>query len=585
MAHSKLEPEESWKLICEGMSPSLNQAMNVEQKNAEDERRLEESTKIGVYMRQLMMRYEELRGQVPGDVGAEFWDMVVISAGDQEQRAWYEAQLELKHESGELPRVQYLVVPDPPGPRIGSGGSTLHILTQLSDQYTEDQLEQWRILIIHAGGYSKRLPSHSCSGKIFSPLPVEATTGGCYQMLDLKLAMYLPFLNMMEAGVFVTASDDIEVYSMDEHMDLSEVRGECVTALAHPSSMYIGTTHGVYVMPATAALHTISPCLEVLQKPSVDLMRERGAVITLNNDDGETTETVYSDSAFWFHSQTSKKLMKLYQDLDCSLGTEVCIYGDFLTCLGERKTKHYIENLYKDKSDSRDQVVKKMLHEHVGDTRLNVLCLHLSKFYHLGTTQEYLQGLTCDPQLRVELNLTNIVSSRLSDGGNDITGIVLNCVIDQPIRVPHDSVVEYSIVRSEVVVGNKTILSNVEITDNVTVPPCFLYHTIPVLVNINSEPVRRYVTVAFHVTDDMKFSTSVSQAENLQFGGRLMEMLFSLSPQTWSRQSVFADSSSASLWSARMFSAHDSMSESFKHTVSMISALTSEVRLYSFIKS
>merc|ERR1712012_726307 len=186
-------------------------------------------------MRQLMMRYEELRGQVPGDVGAEFWDMVVISAGDQEQRARYEAQLELKHESGELPRVQYLVVPDPPGPRIGSGGSTLHILTQLSDQYSEDQLEQWRILIIHAGGYSKRLPSHSCSGKIFSPLPVEATTGGCYQMLDLKLAMYLPFLNMMEAGVFVTASDDIEVYSMDEQMDLSEVRGECVTALAHPS--------------------------------------------------------------------------------------------------------------------------------------------------------------------------------------------------------------------------------------------------------------------------------------------------------------------------------------------------------------
>ena len=30
-------------------------------------------------------------------------------------------------------------------------------------------------------------------------------------MLDLKLALYLPFLEAMEPGVFITASDDIEV--------------------------------------------------------------------------------------------------------------------------------------------------------------------------------------------------------------------------------------------------------------------------------------------------------------------------------------------------------------------------------------
>ena len=65
--------------------------------------------------------------------------------------------------------------------------------------------------MIHAGGYSKRLPSHSCSGKIFSPVPVSPTKGGCYQMLDLQLAMYLPFLKMMEPGVFIVCADDIEV--------------------------------------------------------------------------------------------------------------------------------------------------------------------------------------------------------------------------------------------------------------------------------------------------------------------------------------------------------------------------------------
>lgn len=33
-------------------------------------------------------------------------------------------------------------------------------------------------------------------------------------MLDLKLAMYLPFCRKMTSGVFLTASDDIEIYAI-----------------------------------------------------------------------------------------------------------------------------------------------------------------------------------------------------------------------------------------------------------------------------------------------------------------------------------------------------------------------------------
>ena len=36
------------------------------------------------------------------------------------------------------------------------------------------------------------------------------------QMLDLKLALYLPFLEIMQPGVFITASDDIEVFNIDK---------------------------------------------------------------------------------------------------------------------------------------------------------------------------------------------------------------------------------------------------------------------------------------------------------------------------------------------------------------------------------
>ena len=45
----------------------------------------------------------------------------------------------------------------------------------------------------------------------FSPLPI-VSSGPPYQMLDLKLALYLPFLKAMEPGVFIAASDTIEVF-------------------------------------------------------------------------------------------------------------------------------------------------------------------------------------------------------------------------------------------------------------------------------------------------------------------------------------------------------------------------------------
>merc|ERR1719232_55463 len=531
-------------------------------------------------MRGLMTDYDRLRGRDPRELGASFWDLVVISAGDEEQRAWYEAQLDLKREAGELPLVTFLVIPDPPGPRIGSGGSTLHILRSLKMKYGAE-VDKMRMLVIHAGGYSKRLPSHSCSGKIFSPLPIAASDGGLYQMLDLKLAMYLPFLSMMEAGVFVTASDDIEVFNMDtSSIENSKMMGETVTALAHPSSLYIGTTHGVYVMtPAetketTTQLQDVRQCLEVLQKPSVDLMRERGAVQM--GDDG--SETVYSDSAFWFHSPTTNKLVQLYQDLG-TIDAEVCIYGDFLTCLGQRKDKYYLDKLYKADNIKKDVVLKRKINEKVGDTDLSVLSLHQSKFYHLGTTQEYLHGLTNDKYLKMELNLANVVSSHITDREtSNIEGIVLSSIIDKSIDVPQDAIVEYTIIQSKICLGAKTILSNVEIKDDVDIPPGFLYHTVPILVDGS----RKHVTVAFHITDDMKFSADIDRAENLQFGAILLEELFSMCPQIYNKSSVFPQNSTASLWNARIFTAQASMSASFLATVRMISSLVSKEKFDTF---
>lgn len=48
-----------------------------------------------------------------------FWDLVVITAVDEEQRCSYEVQLKEKIHRGDLPPSVYHVFADPPGEKIG----------------------------------------------------------------------------------------------------------------------------------------------------------------------------------------------------------------------------------------------------------------------------------------------------------------------------------------------------------------------------------------------------------------------------------------------------------------------------------
>ena len=81
-----------------------------------------------------------------------------------------------------------LVVADPLGKRVGSGGSTLYCLMRVlagrnpadrSNGHDFPSLERilrgLRILILHAGGDSRRVPAYGPCGKIFSPVPGSRT--------------------------------------------------------------------------------------------------------------------------------------------------------------------------------------------------------------------------------------------------------------------------------------------------------------------------------------------------------------------------------------------------------------------------
>jgi len=52
--------------------------------------------------------------------GLRYWDIVVLTASDDDQRAAYDIQIKEKLDRKEIPSgVGYHVFSDPPGPRIG----------------------------------------------------------------------------------------------------------------------------------------------------------------------------------------------------------------------------------------------------------------------------------------------------------------------------------------------------------------------------------------------------------------------------------------------------------------------------------
>ena len=76
------------------------------------------------------------------------FDTIVITAADAAQAACFRLQARV-YEGALAKRI--LVVPDPGGRRVGTLGSTVHVLRKVP--------RAGRILICHCGGFSKRLPA------------------------------------------------------------------------------------------------------------------------------------------------------------------------------------------------------------------------------------------------------------------------------------------------------------------------------------------------------------------------------------------------------------------------------------------
>ena len=260
------------------------------------------------------------------------WDYILLTASNEQQAEGFRMQLEERRQAGLLPpATRFAVLPDPEGKRVGSGGATLNVLRYIAEQEGGANFHGKRILVIHSGGDSRRIPQYSALGKLFSPVPRELPNGRASTLFDEFLIGMSGVPGRMRDGMLLLSGDVMLLFNPLQ-IDFS---GAGAAVISFKEDVETGKNHGVYLMGEDGNV------AEFLHKQSVETLRAKGAVNEGNCVDIDTGAVIFS----------SEMLQSLYALL-CTDGrysaarygrfvneeVRLSLYGDFLYPLAEHST-------------------------------------------------------------------------------------------------------------------------------------------------------------------------------------------------------------------------------------------------------
>ncbi len=193
-------------------------------------------------------------------------DCCIIVASNGHQAEQFERLIQKRIERSLYPcEIAFRVYADPEEGRVGSGGGTLHALDKLYREYGH---RYRRILMIHAGGESRRLPCYVPEGKVFAPLSCGSSSIVPPTILDAQLSLFLKY--PWKDGEFIVASGDV-VLDFDTDL-VPEKRGD-VCGFATAASFDQGSRHGVFKFHRNKSHVT-----NYLQKASSEYLEKNAAL-------------------------------------------------------------------------------------------------------------------------------------------------------------------------------------------------------------------------------------------------------------------------------------------------------------------
>ena len=462
-----------------------------------------------------------------GSPSLPHWDLCVLTAANDQQARAYEMQLEERREMGVLPpTTHWLVVPDVGGVRIGSGGATLHVLLEVMRTLEPGSnpgenpvreavqiLKGRRVLVIHSGGDSKRLPHYSAFGKLFLRVPHELPDGRASTLFDEFVVSLSGIPLHMHEGVVVASGD---VLLMFDHMQLDFNR-QGIVGVGMRVPAEVGTRHGVFVTDRDTG-----QVRQFLHKPSVARMEQAGAL------DGERRVDV-DTGIVWMDPETGGRWVALADPGEgwaplsegtlgrlIAEGTAVNLYGDFLGALASKAER---EEYLWDTSDGSATDDLRWVRERIwGALRGSSFIkqsLQPARFVHFGSTAEYREAIVTEGKVDrglgwgAEVLCSVTAKAKRTHLSNAV--VMASLVCGEKIRIGPGSVVEDSNVRGPVEVGRGCVLAGVRHSkpECLSVEPDLVVHVLPVRVATLTEDGREgVVSRLYGVLDDPKMSLS-----------------------------------------------------------------------------
>lgn len=465
------------------------------------------------------------------------WDYVILTASNDQQAEGFRRQIEERKEY--LPAgTRFAAIPDRGGERVGSGGATLEVLKYLHEQ--EGDFRKLRVLVIHSGGDSKRVPQYSALGKLFSPVPHQLPDGRSSTLFDEFMICMSSMPSRIREGMVLLSGDVLLLFNPLQ-IDYNNVGA---AAISFKERVEVGKNHGVYVNGEDG---NVKCCL---QKKSEEELRKAGAVNEAGCVDIDTGALIFSTAMM----DSLYSLIGTEEGYDRYVNGTVrlSLYADFLYPLAEDST---LEQFYLEKpegefceelTEARKQVWKVLR-----PYRMKLLRLAPAKFIHFGTTKEILPLMCGGVDAYASLGWSSRVASSIS---GSTAGY--NSVLSSHASIEKDCHLEVSYVHSHAKVGNNCVLSFVDIHDEV-IPDGVVLHGL-------KQRDGKFVVRIFGVQDNPK--------ENRLFGKDLDEVAEKLGTDLW-------DGGNHTLWTAELYPEKDTVREAVAAALNLYALVTGEGRL------
>ncbi|CAI8615749.1 unnamed protein product [Vicia faba] len=367
------------------------------------------------------------------------------------RKSWYHLRLSVRHPS-RVPTWDAIIL-------TAASPEQAHLYNYQLNRAKHNVLDEKHVLLLHAGGDSKRVPWANPMGKVFLPLPFLASDepdGPVPLLFDHILAIASCARQAFgdHGGVLTMTGDVLPCFDASV-MTLPEDTSCIITV---PITLDVASNHGVIVAAETQVQsnqnYALSLVDNLLQKPTVDELVQSKAVLV----DGRTlldTGIIAVRGKAWLDLVTlACSSQEMISDLIRS-GNEMSLYEDLVAAWVPAKHEWL-----------RKRPLGEELVDKLGSQRMFSYCAYDLLFLHFGTSSEVLDHLSgVGSDLVGRRHLCSIPATNASD--ITASAIILSSKIAPGVSIGEDSLIYDSSISGGIHIGSLCIVvgANISLDD------------------------------------------------------------------------------------------------------------------------